>query len=54
MTQLLRRFWFENDAQDVAEYAVMTAVVLTITLLTVRLIGLNSNNVFSEIVSKIS
>lgn len=54
MTQLLRRFWFENDAQDVAEYAVMTAVVLTITLLTVRLIGLNSNNVFSEIGSKIS
>ena len=54
MTQLLRRFWFENDAQDVAEYAVMTAVVLTITLLTVRLIGLSSNNVFSEIGSKIS
>lgn len=53
MTQLLRRFWFENDAQDVAEYAVMTAVVLTITLLTVRLIGLNSNTVFSEIGSKI-
>jgi Flp pilus assembly pilin Flp len=54
MTQLLRRFWFDNTAQDVAEYAVMTAVMLTITVLTVRLIGIHSNDVFSEISSKLS
>ncbi len=54
MTQLLLRFWCDDDAQDVAEYAVMLAVVLTITVLTVRLIGENSNNVFSEIGSKLS
>lgn len=54
MTQLLLRLWSDDDAQDVAEYAVMLAVVLTITVLTVRLIGENSNNVFSEIGSKLS
>ncbi|HLX73345.1 MAG TPA: hypothetical protein VKR26_01355 [Terriglobales bacterium] len=54
MTQLLRRLWSDDTAQDVAEYAVMLAVVLTITVMTVRLIGENSNNVFSEIGSKLS
>lgn len=54
MTQSLRRFWFDDNAQDVSEYAVMLAVVLTITLMTVRLIGQTSNNVFSQIGSKLS
>jgi Flp pilus assembly pilin Flp len=54
MTQLLRRLWFDDTAQDVAEYAVMLAVVLTVTLLTIRLIGQNSSNTFSQIGSKMS
>jgi Flp pilus assembly pilin Flp len=54
MIQLLRRFWFDDSAQDVAEYAVMLAVVLTVTVMTIRLIGKSSNNVFSEIGSKLS
>jgi Flp pilus assembly pilin Flp len=54
MTQLLRRLWCDDAAQDVSEYAVMLAVVLTITVVMVRLIGVNSNNVFSEIGSKLS
>lgn len=53
MTQLLRRFWSDNSGQDVAEYAVMLAVVLTITVFTVRLIGSNSDIVFSQVSSKI-
>ena len=53
MTQLLRRFWSDNSGQEVAEYAVMLAVVLTITVFTVRLIGSNSDIVFSEVGSKI-
>lgn len=53
MIQLLRRFWSDDSAQDVAEYAVMLAVVITITLLTIRTIGQSSNNVFSEIGSKL-
>lgn len=54
MTQLLRRLWCDDTAQDVSEYAVMLAVVVTITVMTVRLIGKNSNDVFSEIGSKLS
>ena len=54
MMPLLRRFWSDDCAQDVSEYAVMLAVVLTITLLTIRVIGETSNNVFSEIGSKLS
>jgi Flp pilus assembly pilin Flp len=54
MTRLLRRFWSDDNAQDVAEYAVMLAVVLTVTLFTIRVIGQSSNNVFSEIGSKLS
>jgi Flp pilus assembly pilin Flp len=54
MTQFLRRFWSDNNAQDASEYAVMLAVVLAVTLMTVRLIGESSNNVFSQIGSKLS
>ncbi|MGE5205735.1 MAG: Flp family type IVb pilin [Chlamydiota bacterium] len=54
MTQLLLRLWSDDTAQDVAEYAVMLAVVLTVTLLTIRLIGQNSSNTFSQIGSKMS
>lgn len=54
MTHLMRRFWSDDNAQDVSEYAVMLAVVLTVTLMTIRLIGESSNNVFSQIGSKLS
>ncbi len=54
MTQLMFRLWSDDEAQDVAEYAVMLAVVLTITLFTIRMIGESSNNVFSQIGSKLS
>jgi Flp pilus assembly pilin Flp len=54
MTQLMRRFWCDDSAQDVSEYAVMLAVMLAVTLMTVRLIGQSSNNVFSQLGSKLS
>jgi len=49
----VRRLWSQDDGQDVVEYAVMLAVVLVITIGTVRLIGANANNVFSNIGSAI-
>ena len=49
-----RQLWVEEDGQDVAEYAVMLAVILVIVIGTVRLIGGNANNVFSEVGSAIS
>jgi len=49
--ELIRRVWDESDGQDVAEYAVMLAVILIIVIGTVKLIGGKSNNVFSEVAS---
>ena len=50
----IRRLWAEESGQDVAEYAVMLAVILVIVIGTVRLIGGNANNVFSEVGSQMA
>jgi Flp pilus assembly pilin Flp len=42
-----------DDGQDIAEYAVMVAVILIIVVGTLRLIGSNSNTVFSQVASSI-
>jgi Flp pilus assembly pilin Flp len=54
MRNLLRRLWREDAGQDIAEYAVMLAVILVIVVGTIRLIGSNANQVFSSVASSIS
>jgi Flp pilus assembly pilin Flp len=54
MSGFLRRLWHDEEGQDIAEYAVMLAVILVIVVGTVRLIGSNANNVFSSVASSIS
>ena len=54
MISSFRQLWAEEDGQDVAEYAVMLAVILVIVIGTVRLIGSNANNVFSQVGSAIA
>ena len=54
MQNILRSFWLEDEAQDIAEYAVMLAVILVIVVGTIRLIGGNANNVFSSVASSIA
>lgn len=49
----LRQLWSEESGQDIAEYSVMLAVILVIVVGTVRLIGSNANNVFSQVGSAI-
>jgi Flp pilus assembly pilin Flp len=49
----LWRLWHEDEGQDIAEYAVMLAVILVIVVGTIRLIGSNANNVFSNVASSI-
>jgi Flp pilus assembly pilin Flp len=51
--KLLERLWREEDGQDIAEYAVMLAVILVIVVGTIRLIGSNANTVFSQVASSI-
>ena len=53
MLRLLARLWEEEDGQDVAEYAVMLAVILAVVVGTIRMIGSNANNVFSSVSSAI-
>ena len=49
----LFRLWSDEGGQDIAEYAVMLAVILVIVVGTLRLIGGNANNVFSSVASSI-
>ncbi|MGA2424141.1 MAG: hypothetical protein ABSG07_09070 [Terriglobales bacterium] len=53
MTDLRKLLWRNEEAQDIAEYAVMLAVILVIVIGTVRLIGSNANNVFSQVASQV-
>ena len=53
LTDLLHKLWRDDEGQDIAEYAVMLAVILVLVVGTVRLIGSNSNNVFSSAASSI-
>ena len=54
MKQFFRQVWAEEQGQDIAEYAVMLAVILVLVIGTVRLIGGNANNVFSGVASSMS
>jgi Flp pilus assembly pilin Flp len=54
VTNLIRHLWTEDSGQDVAEYAVMLAVILVIVIGTVRLIGSNANTVFSQVGSSLA
>ena len=53
MVKSLAKIWHDEQGQDVAEYAVMLAVILVIVVGTIRLIGSNANNVFSSVGSAI-
>ncbi len=50
---ILRKAWSDDKGQDIAEYAVMLAVILVIVVGTIRLIGSNANTVFSQAASSI-
>ena len=53
VSNILRQLWKDERGQDIAEYAVMLAVILVIVVGTIRLIGSNANNVFSQVGSTI-
>lgn len=53
MKPILRTFWYDDEGQDIAEYAVMLAVILVVVVGTIRLIGSNANNAFSNVSSSL-
>ena len=53
MVNVLWQACVGEAAQDIAEYAVMLAVILVIVVGTIRLLGSNANNVFSSVASSV-
>lgn len=53
MLSRLHQLRRDEQGQDVAEYAVMLAVILVISIAAIRLIGSNANTVFSNVASSI-
>jgi Flp pilus assembly pilin Flp len=49
LPQMLR----DDSGQDIAEYAVMLAVILVLVIGTVRLVGTNANHAFSSVASSL-
>jgi Flp pilus assembly pilin Flp len=54
MLEFVHKLWSEDSGQDIAEYAVMLAVILVLVVGTIRLIGTNANNAFSQVASSIT
>ena len=53
VASFFRQLWSDERGQDIAEYAVMLAVILVIVIGTVNLIGTKANSVFSTVGSAI-
>ena len=53
MKELLQNVWLNDEGQDIAEYAVMLAVILVLVVGTIRLVGSNANNAFSSVASSL-
>jgi Flp pilus assembly pilin Flp len=53
MIKFLLKFWTGETGQDIAEYAVMLALILVLVVGTIRLVGTNANNVFSSVASSV-
>ncbi len=51
--EVMGRLWRDEQGQDIAEYAVMLAVILIIVIGTVKLIGTNANSTFSNVASAV-
>jgi Flp pilus assembly pilin Flp len=54
VSEIFRNIWSNDEGQDIAEYAVMLAVILVISIGTIKLIGSNANNIFSGVASQLS
>ena len=50
---MFKLLW-NDEGQDIAEYAVMLAVILVIVIGTIRLIGSNANATFNQVASSIA
>ena len=54
MKKGLQNLWNDQQGQDIAEYAVILAVILALVVGTIRLVGSNANNAFSSVASSVN
>ena len=54
MKDLTRWVWSSKEGQSIAEYAVILAVILILVVGTIRLVGSNANNAFSQVGSSMN
>ena len=45
---ILRKMWSDDQGQDVAEYALMLAVILVVVVASIKAIGTAANTVFTN------
>jgi len=53
MKESLHKIWIDQQGQDIAEYAVILAVILVLVVGTIRLVGSNANTAFSSVASSV-
>jgi Flp pilus assembly pilin Flp len=53
MKKSVENLWIDQQGQDIAEYAVILAVILVLVVGTIRLVGSNANNAFSSVASSV-
>lgn len=50
---MINTLWKDDRGQDIAEYAVMLALILILVMASVKLVGSNANNAFSSVASSL-
>jgi pilus assembly protein Flp/PilA len=46
--EFLRKFWVEEEGQDMAEYALLLVLVALVAIVAITVLGSNVNKVFSN------
>jgi Flp pilus assembly pilin Flp len=54
MTEILRNLWSDDQGQDIAEYALMLAVILVVVIIAVQSIGTKANDIFKSVASALT
>ena len=54
MLQVLHQIWADDQAQDIAEYALMLTVILLVVVAAVTAIGGNANNIFNAVAGELT
>jgi pilus assembly protein Flp/PilA len=53
MLEVIRRMWTDDDGQDIAEYAILLAVIALVAIAGATAIGTNANALFQSVKDKL-